>query len=176
MITCTAHAVLVILPCATRTFPARTHQLDKLDSVFTKQKLITGLLAGPEGREWGSLNLYCLVYWGWNFPHSLPTKGQLVLTSSFSNFQKFRPILMILFPEPSWAELFLGKTIWLEEKWCSNMVPIINLSDCFRRWLQTNEVLTIVLQAAWKVYHFGTHSPQLGLSFDFRWYFWKIPW
>ena len=28
-------------------------------------------LAGPTRREWGSLNLYWLVYWGWNFPHSL---------------------------------------------------------------------------------------------------------
>ena len=28
----------------------------------------TFFLAGPTRREWGSLNLYWLVYWGWNFP------------------------------------------------------------------------------------------------------------
>ena len=31
----------------------------------------TTTLAGPTRREWESLNLYWLVYWGWNFLHSL---------------------------------------------------------------------------------------------------------
>ena len=34
-------------------------------------KCVPQKLAGPTRREWGSLNLYWLVYWGWNFLHSL---------------------------------------------------------------------------------------------------------
>lgn len=44
-------------------------------------------------------------------------------------------------------------------------MPIINLSDCFGRWLQTN-CLKIALQTAWKVYRLGPSDPQLGLSFE----------
>ena len=44
--------------------------------LWSPEGMASTKLAGPTRREWGSLNLYCLVYWGWNFPHS-PFKGQL---------------------------------------------------------------------------------------------------
>ncbi len=43
----------------------------KVRWTFQMQSWCRCTLAGPIRREWGSLNLCCLVYWGWNFPHSL---------------------------------------------------------------------------------------------------------
>ena len=48
-------------------------------------------LAGPTRREWGSLNLYWLVYWGWNFPHSLRV-GPARLWSISANLQHVRKL------------------------------------------------------------------------------------
>ena len=43
MITCNAHAVLVIMPCATRTFPASDSRVGQVAMFLIKYKLITGL-------------------------------------------------------------------------------------------------------------------------------------
>ena len=55
-------------------------------------------LAGPTRREWGSLNLYWLVYWGWKFIPSFPTtKGQLVIGCKTLILNKRYPLSTLLY-------------------------------------------------------------------------------
>ena len=64
----------------------------------------------PTRREWGSLNLYWLVHWGWNFPHSL----RVQLDEEFSDWIQIQNPKPILFTKEIW--IFKTTPILCSEK------------------------------------------------------------
>ena len=91
-------------------------------------------LAGPTRREWGSLNLYWLVYWGWNFPHSLrvgPANEKGISIISFSGPTE----VVILFTKWIYGNYMTAKDWFLWETGaCIFSPPDLAAAYCWWFW------------------------------------------